>query len=314
MTDFMRFMSFVGSSAFYLPLLAVVFWCVSPRVGARAAVVLAISGMLNTLLKLVFQAPRPYWTDPGVRPLESQSSFGMPSGHAQSSIVAWGYLAARLARTWAWLLAGVVIVLVGVSRVYIGVHSAGQVLAGWAIGAVLLVVVLRMEPILAPWWCDRHIAAQLGMSLAVALAFLVPTALAVESMDGWRMPDSWQRAIIAAGGRVDQVGLERGAMAAGILCGVLAGLSWLSHRGWFDPGGTLPRRAARVPVGFAGVIVISTVGLFLGHDPVTAFVVETLVGAWVTAGAPEAFVRLGLASRPTRQIPQPGEPALTRDS
>jgi membrane-associated phospholipid phosphatase len=335
MTGFMHAMSFIGSAAFYLPLLVLAFWCLNPRAAATGGVALALSAMLNILLKLVFQAPRPYWTDPAVHALSSESTFGMPSGHAQGAIVAWGFLAVYLTRQgwaprlpgrlsvvlrpgWVWVPALVVIGLVGVSRVYLGVHSPGQVAAGWAIGAVLLILVVRLEPVVTRWWRAQRLAWQLVMSAVVSLALLACSAAAVVPLRDWRMPPAWREAIIRAGGHVDahpdQIGLERAALAAGLLCGILAGLSWLAHRGWFTPGGPLLRRAFRVPIGLAGLLVINGALLLATPHVAVFFLVQTLTGLWIIAGAPETFVRLGLAGRATPGLPRPGEPALTEDS
>ncbi len=91
----------------------------------------------------------------------------MPSGHAQNGIVAWGFFAAQTGR-FLWVGAAVIIALIGVSRVYLGVHSTGQVLAGWAIGLTLLVAALALEPIVVPWWTSRHLAVQMALSLAIS--------------------------------------------------------------------------------------------------------------------------------------------------
>jgi undecaprenyl-diphosphatase len=98
------------------------------------------SGLINTVLKLTFNRPRP-----DVFPWRTQhvglASF--PSGHAMTSIVVYGTLAfliSRLAPTpllkrLTWFLAVLVIVLVGLSRLYLGVHYPSDVLAGFGIGA-----------------------------------------------------------------------------------------------------------------------------------------------------------------------------------
>ncbi|MBC6461445.1 phosphatase PAP2 family protein [Actinomadura sp. HBU206391] len=297
LTEFMRFISFIGSAGFYLPILVLVFWCVSPRVGARAAVVLAFSAAINTLLKLLWHAPRPYWTDQSVKAHQSLSSFGMPSGHAQGSAVAWGLAGVQARRRAVWVLVVAVVFLVGVSRVYLGMHSIQQVLAGWGIGVALLVLALALEPIVVPWWTRRALAVQLLLSVVVAAAVLAATALAVEALSGRPLPEAWARAIELAGGRVRPVSLAQGGAATGTLLGVLTGLSWLAHSGWLDAGGSPLRRLARVPLGFAGAAAIWVVGLFAGTQVIVVFVVHTLLSLWITAGAPAAFVRLGLARR-----------------
>jgi membrane-associated phospholipid phosphatase len=310
----MQAMSFIGGAGFYLPLLVLAFWCANPRAVATGGVALALSGMLNTLFKLVFQAPRPYWTDPAIQALSSESTFGMPSGHAQGAMVAWGFLAVYLTRRgrarapagplrpeWVWAPILVVIALVGVSRVYLGVHSLGQVVAGWAIGAVLLILVVRLEPVVTAWWRSLRLAWQAAMSAAVSLALLACAVAAAAPLRNWRMPLAWQEAVVRAGGHAGigpaRIGLERAALAAGLLCGLLAGLSWLARRGWFTPDGPPLRRAARVPVGLAGLLPLAALWLLLPPHLATGYVVQMLAGLWIIAGAPETFVRLGLAAR-----------------
>jgi len=303
----MRLMSFIGSAAFYLPLLVIVFWCVSARLGARLAVLLALGSMLNAVLKLFFHDPRPFWTDRSIHGYEAQASFGMPSGHAQNSVVAWGFLASRTRRRALWVAALVLVVLIGVSRVYLGVHSIGQVLAGWAIGAVFLVVALQLEPIVTPWWARRPVAVQVVLALAVSMAFLGLAWAALRTLDGWRWPEAWSEAIIAAGGGVKPLSLTEASAGAGGLFGILAGLSVLGRRGWLDTGGAAWRRLARIPAGGLGAFVIYGIGLFMGDQPVPSFLVQAALGLWATAGAPEAFVRLGLAGRVPRAVTRPGE-------
>ncbi|MFI0349736.1 phosphatase PAP2 family protein [Actinomadura sp. 9N407] len=313
LTGAMHVLSFIGSAAFYLPLLVIVYWCVDARLGARAAVVLSLGSVINTGLKLVFHDPRPFWTDPSITGHEARDSFGMPSGHAQNAVVVWGFFASLTRRRLLWAGALLLIIGIGVSRVALGVHSAGQVLAGWTIGAAVLAAVLWLEPRVLPWWCRCRLPVQLLLSLAVALAFLAGMWAALEAMDGWRWPASWANAIIEAGGSVDPVSLGEGAAAAGGLFGLLAGLSYAADRIRFDATGDLWRRLARIPVGAAGAVVLYTLSLFLGTQPVQAFIAQALLGLWAAAGAPETFIRLGLATRTPRGVTRVGEePARVR--
>jgi undecaprenyl-diphosphatase len=111
------------------------------------------SGLINTVLKLSFNRPRP-----DVFPWRTQhvglASF--PSGHAMTSIVVYGTLAfllSRLAPTrWlrrlVWTIAGTVVVLVGLSRLYLGVHYPSDVVAGFIIGGAWAVTcALGMEAV-----------------------------------------------------------------------------------------------------------------------------------------------------------------------
>ncbi|NKZ06182.1 phosphatase PAP2 family protein [Actinomadura latina] len=304
LTGFMLFMSYLGSAAFYVPLLVVLFWCAAPRLAARASVLLLFGALLNTLLKLVFHEPRPYWTDPAIKGRQTLSSFGMPSGHSQNGIVAWGFFAAQTRRRLLWAGAAAVIVLIGVSRVYLGVHSVGQVLAGWGIGLTVLVAALALEPIAVPWWARHHLAVQIVLSLVISLLLLAAAWGAWHPLENWQWPQAWADAIKSAGGEIEPITLTDSARASGGLFGALAGLSVLAERGWFDPGGRPWRRIARVPVGLAGAAVIY---VFDGTGLIQAFAVQAALALWVTAGAPESFVRLRLATRATPAVTRPGE-------
>ena len=104
----------------------------------REAVFAAVAGggsaLLNMAAKHTFQRPRPaLWES-----LAPESTFSFPSGHAMGSITLMAVLVLLAWRTrWRWpALAGAVVftVLVGVSRLYLGVHYPSDVLAGWAAG------------------------------------------------------------------------------------------------------------------------------------------------------------------------------------
>lgn len=68
--------------------------------------------------------------------------FSFPSGHAYGSLLVYGFLA-YLDGTWpAYILAGVMIFLIGLSRLYLGAHFPSDVLGGWILAAVALTVVI----------------------------------------------------------------------------------------------------------------------------------------------------------------------------
>jgi undecaprenyl-diphosphatase len=124
-------------------LLAVVGYLLLTRRRAAAWLMLGAvsSGVaLNDLLNLSFARPRPDLVAPAVRVFTAS----FPSGHATQSAITYLTLGALLARTHSEIpvriyfmtLAGLLTVLVGLSRIYLGVHYPTDVLAGWCIGTV----------------------------------------------------------------------------------------------------------------------------------------------------------------------------------
>src|SRR5512136_3466678 len=101
----MKLFSFLGTEEFLILLLPILYWCVDSILGIRVAIILMLSTSLNGALKLAFHGPRPYWYSPSVLGMADETSFGIPSNHAQSAVVVWGILAAYLKKWWGWLVA-----------------------------------------------------------------------------------------------------------------------------------------------------------------------------------------------------------------
>ena len=119
----------------------------------RAAILLAIdlggAVVLDIFLKDVFQRPRP---QPffGIPP---PHTYSFPSGHALLSICFYGMLAALvttrlerpLVRGVTWVLAVLLVLAIGFSRVYLGVHYPTDVLGGWTIALAWASVLLTFD-------------------------------------------------------------------------------------------------------------------------------------------------------------------------
>lgn len=272
---FFEALSFLGEEQFFLVALPLLFWSVDYRLGMQIAYLYIVSSAFNTGLKALFAQPRPYDLDPSVQLSESPGG-GLPSGHAQAGLLIWGYLATRIRGLWAWVGAALLIFLIGLSRIYLGVHFPTDVLGGWTIGAVLLFGYLR-----AGSTVERSLA-QLGFGYQLALSIGLPLLLAsVEPSDE----------VLSA---------------MGVFSGLSLGLALNARYLGYSASGTTVQRGLRYLVG-----VIVVVGLFFGLRSLFPaegqslyagfrYVRYAAVGLWVAAGAPWTFVRIGLADqRPT---------------
>lgn len=111
-----------------------------------AAVTVAGSAVLTVVFKQALGRPRP----PLAGAVAAADGYAFPSAHAAVAAAACGvlaYLCAAGLRSWAgrvtiWVIAAALTALVGISRVYLGVHWTTDVLAGWAFGACWAAVVI----------------------------------------------------------------------------------------------------------------------------------------------------------------------------
>ena len=159
----MRIVTALGYYWVVLPLLAVVV-AVFYRKGWRLSAVLLLvstagSIVLTTVLKSVFQRARPELFDSGYH----ASFFSFPSGHATVAVGFYGMLtlvlAYRLQGTarWAVAILGILVVLlIGFSRLYLGVHYPTDVLAGYLAALLWLVCV---GAVYAAWLSVRGLRA-----------------------------------------------------------------------------------------------------------------------------------------------------------
>ena len=117
------------------------------RPGLCAAVNLVLATLLNLLLKTLIQRPRPE----GYR-LVAESGFSFPSGHSMVAMafyglliwMVWRYEKDSLVHRLGVIGFGLVIVLVGLSRIYLGVHYASDVLAGFCASIAWLGVYTKL--------------------------------------------------------------------------------------------------------------------------------------------------------------------------
>ena len=286
--------TFLGDEEFYLLLLPLTYWAFSRRIGLRLGVMLLLSASVNGLLKLTFTTPRPSFLRPELAEV-TETSFGLPSGHAQNATAIWGLLVALL-RPWP-VRVGLVALIAAIawSRIHLGVHFLEDMVVGVGAGLVLLAAFLALQGRFARWWARVTTGARVLASLAASLALIAPATLLSGRLQN--VGFDWTGVTDAAA----MTGASGVVGPAAALAGFGAGVALLDVGGGFDHRGPVWKRAVRVLLGLVGVAVIF-LGLGAvfpsGEQPlelVLRYVRYGLVGAWVGGLAPWLFVRLGLA-------------------
>jgi len=314
----MKFFSSLGSLEFMLLSMPFLYWCWDAKQGFRVGLMLVTSHGLNAALKLALHGPRPYWVDPAVQAWSTQPSFGMPSGHAQNAVSIWGLTAYLIHKPWAIALAAGTCLLIGLSRLYLGAHFLGDVLVGWAAGALLLGLAIGAMPFLEERIGRMDLKGQILLSTLASSAIIALYLLGRASVVDWEMPLAWgANSLVASGESIDPIRPADAFSAAGMMLGICSGYANIKRRGGFLADGPTSRRLVRYLLGMIGVVLI-WYGLeeavqIEAASAILHYVKSLLAGLWVTLGAPLLFTGLGLAKREQSNGPEERENLCTQD-
>jgi membrane-associated phospholipid phosphatase len=309
LTPAMGVFTALGYQQFYVLFLLVIYWCVNASLGIRIGLLLFFSGAINHLFKVAFHGPRPYWYDPRVRPLSVETTFGVPSGHAQNAVVLWGVIASKLRMKWAWAGAITLIFFISLSRLYLGVHFPSDVLVGWFLGLGLLAAFVSWENRLAVWVKSQSRKKQVWLAFSGSLLMLLFGSLTRSLLGDWTIPEVWVEGAQLAAPEADPLAPLRFSelvAGAGAFLGLALGAVLVHSRGGFSAEGSLGLRLARLPLGLSLALL-----LFFGIEallpesgpllsPVLLYLHYGLAGFWIAGLAPLLFIRLGLAGRANR--------------
>lgn len=255
---FFTAVSLTAEDNFITALAVILFWCVDPLVGLRFLLPLLFSGYLNAFLKDLFHTPRPTAEQVLFMAVPPDGSYAFPSGHTQNAAVLWSYLAGHYRKKALVVAAAMMILLVGLSRMYRGAHWPVDVVGGMAIGVGLVWLALTAYRI----WDRRSLSLPLWEQLALGAA--VPLTLFAV--------------------------YPRTSMQTGAALGMVTGFTPERRYVGFPVRVPLWKQALKVLIGLAVLfgLQMGLSSLFpAGH--LFRFTRYALIGLWGTLGAPFVF-------------------------
>lgn len=146
LNEFMLTITRLGEETAFLVMALIFFWCVDKKRGYLLMSVGFIGTMANQFMKLWFRIPRPWVLNPDFTILEqareAATGYSFPSGHTTSAVGTFGSVAATAKHKRSFWLCVTLAVLVGLSRMYVGVHTPQDVIVG-ALTSIVLIIALR---------------------------------------------------------------------------------------------------------------------------------------------------------------------------
>ena len=301
LVTFMKGITFLGNEDFFIMIMPLIYWCIDSQLGIRLGIMLLYSSAFTSAFKMGFHSPRPSWVSEDIVPHVFETSFGLPSGHSSMAASIWGLLATTFKKNWQKILTVLVIFLIGFSRLVLGAHLVRDVLSGWLIGALFLLVFLKLEKPVGNWLKTLNIKQKLFVAFLGTLIMLLPAILTQRIQYTWTIPADW---VNTAGYPIAPFSLEGVFAVAGTFLGFGIGLPLLEHyQKNFTTNGPIFQRALRFTLGIIGVLILRF-GLKLilpGGDEMLGLIMKmvryTVIGFWVSFLAPLMFQKIGIMEK-----------------
>ncbi len=289
--------SFIGTPEFFLILVPFIYWSIDRRVGIRMMLVVFYFEFINASLKVLFHQPRPYWLG-GVKQLSTEGTYGLPSGHSGRTLALSGYLATQVKRNWFWAVAVLYILLVGFSRMYLGVHFPHDVLGGWLLGLLAIWALAKWGDKVREWLANKPLSTQIMLGFLVAMGMMLTGFIVRFIIAGTPDPAEWSPY------NADARTVTHFFTISGAVFGAWAGYALMRQYARFNAKGDWAKRGIRYLLGIVVLLV-----LFFGMDNAFAEIAvdESTLGYilrfirygfslfWATFLAPWLFLKIKLA-------------------
>lgn len=126
-----------GEGITIITILTSIYWAVDKKLGEYIGFSFFTSMLVNNFIKDIFKAKRPIG-EAGIRSLRTETATGysFPSGHSQGSATFYSAIAISMKKRWLYILFSIIVFLVGLSRLYLGVHYPKDVIVGILLGVL----------------------------------------------------------------------------------------------------------------------------------------------------------------------------------
>lgn len=136
--DFLfQLITICGEQIVLIVIISIIYWALDKKFGEYIAYSVLTSVLVNNAIKDIFKLKRPIGEE-GIRTLreETATGYSFPSGHTQGAASFYGSIAIYMKKKAMYIIATIMIVLIGFSRLYLGVHYPKDVIVGAILGVL----------------------------------------------------------------------------------------------------------------------------------------------------------------------------------
>lgn len=169
------FITMFGEELVMIAVLGFLYWCYDKNFGKFVGLNILVGIVVNPMLKNIAFRRRPYFDHAGIKILKpvdasadiyniTAQGYSFPSGHTTNSTLLYSSLAMYKKKNKVLLVIAVVLpFLVGLSRIMLGAHYVTDVLCGWIVGALLMLLFSYLQ---------THVKNENRLHLIIALCCL----------------------------------------------------------------------------------------------------------------------------------------------
>ena len=150
------FFSMFGEELLLILIVGFVYWSYDKKLGRTMGLSAIVGLTWNTMVKNVALRRRPYFDHEGIkilRVVEPQADiydiaaqgYSFPSSHSTNAVTVFASLAINLRKRWVTVIAIIIPLFTGISRIVVGAHYPTDVLAGWLLGGISVLIVQQLQ-------------------------------------------------------------------------------------------------------------------------------------------------------------------------
>lgn len=151
LTNLFRIFTALGEQMVIIAIICAIYWCYNKKLAYRITFGLFASGLLVQTLKITFRIPRPWVRFPNLNPVQevigTATGYSFPSGHTNATTALYSMLFLSTKKVALRIGCVVMILGVGISRMYLGVHTMQDVLVSFLVTLATVILVYQISKI-----------------------------------------------------------------------------------------------------------------------------------------------------------------------